>query len=93
MSLKPKKRPSYSFDRWLLLYTAILVFNKAQKKEGGKEIDTSDYNKVGKRLGLLHPYWVLHDLKDPALMNKWMEFISNPNNNIISTESQLLGEE
>ena len=92
MWLKPKKRPSYSFDRWLLLYNAVLAFNKSQKNNGGKEIDVSDYNKIGKRLGLLHPYWVLHDLEDTALVNKWMEFISNPDNNIVFTESQLIGE-
>jgi len=92
MSLKPKKRPSYSFDRWFLLYNTVLAFNEYQKKKGGEEIDVSDYNKVGKRLGLLHPYWVLHDLKDPTLMNKWMEFISNPDNNIVFTEYQLIGE-
>lgn len=92
MSLKPKRRPSNSFDKWLLLFNAILAFNKVQKKEGGKEIDVSDYNKVGKKLGLYHPYWVLHDLEDTALVNKWMEFISNPDNNIVFTESQLIEE-
>ena len=57
MSRKSKVRPSFSFERWLLLYNAILSFNKFQRERGGSEIDVSNCNKIGEKIGLYNHYW------------------------------------
>ncbi len=79
------------FESWGLLVRAVIQFNEYQEKIGGDVIEISDYLKFGKRHS--GRYWVLHDIGNPILQEKWEKFISNKLNRVIFSDAQLRGEE
>jgi len=79
------------FESWGLLVRAVTQFNEQQEKVGGDTIEIGNYLKFGKRFN--GKYWVLHDIGNPILQEKWEKFISNKLNRVIFSDAQLRGEE
>lgn len=78
------------FESWGLLVRAVIEFNEYQEKFGGDTIEIKNYLKFGKKM---FGWWVLHDIKNPPLQEKWEKFISDKSNRVIFTDAQLRGEE